>query len=162
MLLWFLVLAPVLVAEVFRSPMIDYRMVVLGALLPLFEVALGGPLFLHTLVAPVAAMALIMLIGSGRRTLQRRWLGLPIGLLIHSLLDGSWLTTRLFWWPIGGWSFDGLVAPEVRRSLSRSLLLDLVGIGVGYWAWKRYELDRGTNRKLLLTTGRLSRSAMPG
>lgn len=162
MLVWFLVLAPVLVVEVFRSPMIDYRMVVAGAVIPLGEVALGGPLFLHTLAAPVVAMALVMAAWSGKRTTKRRWLGLPIGLFMHSLLDGVWLSTRLFRWPVGGWGFDGLSAPEVRRSVTFSLALDLVGVAVGLWAWKRYELDRVGNRKRLLSTGQLSRSAMPG
>ena len=41
MLLWFVVLAPVAVAEIFRSPMVDYRLVALGAVLPLAEAVLA-------------------------------------------------------------------------------------------------------------------------
>ncbi len=49
MLLWFAVLALVLVAQVFDSPNLDYRLVVLGAVLPVAEGVLGGPWLLHTL-----------------------------------------------------------------------------------------------------------------
>lgn len=160
MFIWFLVLAPILVAEVFRSPMLDYRLVAFGAAVPLVEVAIGGPLVLHTLIAPVALMTLVMLAFRGRRMKQRRWLGLPIGLFMHSVLDGAWLSAGLFWWPLLGLDFAQLNAPETTRSLGISLLLDAVGAVAAIWAWRRYGLTEKANRDLLVSTGQLSRSVL--
>jgi hypothetical protein len=50
MFLWFAGVSLVFVWAVFKSPALDYRLVMLGAVLPLGEVALGGPRLLHTLV----------------------------------------------------------------------------------------------------------------
>ena len=159
-LIWFVVLAPILVAEVFKSPMLDYRLVAFAAALPLVEVVIDGPLFLHTLLAPVASMTAVMLVFRGRRMKQRRWLGLPIGLFLHSILDGAWRSAALFWWPLLGFDFSELAAPETTRSLGLSLLLDAFGVVAAVWAWRRYELGDPANRRLMLSTGQLSRSVL--
>lgn len=160
MLIWFLVLAPILVAEVFRSPMLDYRLVAFAAVLPLLEVVIDGPLVLHTLLSPVVLMTIVMLAFRGQRRKQRRWLGLPIGLFLHSILDGAWLSAGLFWWPLLGFDFATLNAPETTRSLGVSLLLDAVGVVAALWAWRRYGLAERGNRELLISTGQLSRSVL--
>ncbi len=161
MLLWFCILAPVLVAEIFRSPMIDYRMVALGALLPLLEVVTGGARVLHTLLGSVVVLTAVMLLTQNRRLVRRRWLGLPIGLFFHSVLDASWDSASLFWWPAFGFSFDGAPVPEFSRPLWISLGLELVALAVGWWAYRRYGLDDPDHRRRLLTTGQLDRGALP-
>ncbi|MEZ5229357.1 MAG: hypothetical protein R2710_22670 [Acidimicrobiales bacterium] len=106
MLLWFAIMAPILVAEIFRSPMVDYRMVAIGAVLPVLEVVTGRALVLHTLLGSVAALGLVMALTQQRRLVRRRWLGIPIGLMFHLVLDGTWTSKALMWWPVFGVGFE--------------------------------------------------------
>jgi len=96
---WFAGVTFVFVWWVFRSPALDYRLVMLGAILPVGEFAFGGPRVLHTLLAPVALLAVLMLATQKRRLVRRRWIGLPIGMLVHLVLDGIWTRPDVFWWP---------------------------------------------------------------
>ena len=159
MLIWFAVVAPVLVAEVFRSPMIDYRLVALGAVLPLTEVVVG-PNVLHTLLGAVLAMTVVMVATQQRRLLRRRLLGVPIGMFMHLILDGSWTRSELFWWPAFGFDFGQSGLPEFDRPIVVGLLLELVGVGVGWWAIRRYELTDPVKRERLVKTGQLDRSVL--
>src|ERR1041384_5697602 len=99
MVLWFLGVSVAFVFFVFRSPALDYRLVMLGSVLPVGEVVLGGPRVLHTLVAAVAALGVVMLATQKRRLVRRRWICLPIGMMMHLALDGIWARTEVFWWP---------------------------------------------------------------
>ncbi len=154
MLLWFVVLAPVAVAEIFRSPMVDYRMVAAGAVLPLVEVLIGRPFLLHTLVAPVVVLTVVMLTTQRRRLIRRRLLGLPIGMFLHLVLDGTWATAELFWWPFFGADFSQLSVPEAQAPLAR-ILLEVVAVVVAVVAWRRYGLDSAEARHRLLRQGHL-------
>jgi hypothetical protein len=158
-LLWFAFVAPVVVAEVFRSPMVDYRTVVLGALLPLVEVVTGVTFILHTLLGPVVALGVVMGATVNRRLQRRRLLGLPIGLFLHQVLDGTWSVAELFWWPAFGWRFEGSV-PEIGRPPALLVALEIVAIGVGAWAWRRYDLSDADHRAHLLRTGHLARGVL--
>ena len=159
MLIWFAVLAPVLVAEVFRSPMIDYRLVAVGALLPLVEVVVGTNV-LHTLLGAVLVMTVVMVATQRRRLVRRRLLGIPIGMFVHLVLDGSWTRAELFWWPGFGLDFGPSRLPEFDRPLVVGVGLELVGVAVGWWALRRYGLDDPGRRTRLLTTGQLDRSVL--
>lgn len=161
MLIWFLVAAPFLVAEIFRSPLVDYRLVALGAVLPVTEVAIGRPFVLHTLAAPVLVMAVTMLTTMGRRLLRRRLLGLSIGLFLHLVLDGAWSVAHLFWWPVFGFSFAGLDVPEAS-SLGWRLVLELAGVALGFVAWRRHGLDDPVARQRLVRTGHLPATVRVG
>lgn len=166
MVLWFAIVAPVLVAEVFRSPMIDYRLVALGATLPCLEVLTGGPKVLHTLLGAVVALTVVMAVTPNRRLVRRRLLGVPIGLFVHLVLDASWARTGLFWWPVvglaggDGFSFGDGGLPEYDRPLVVGLALEVLALGIGWWAWRRYELDDDATRRRLLRTGQLTRAAL--
>ncbi len=160
MFLWFVILAPILVAEVFRSPMVDYRMVALGAALPLLEVFAGGARVLHTLLGATVVMGLVMGATVGRRLVRRRWLGIPIGLFFHLLLDGTWTRASDFWWPAAGFEFRHDTLPEFDRPLVVGLLLEALAVGAGVWAWRRYELDDDDNRRFLVRTGQLARGVL--
>ena len=70
----------------------------------------GGAGVLHTLVFSLVLMVVVMLSTVGRRPVRKLLLGLPIGTMLHLVFDGAWATTDLFWWPLGGWSFDELRA----------------------------------------------------
>src|SRR5690606_33158628 len=96
---WFAAAAFTIVVLVFSSPAIDYRLVALGAVLPVGEAAFGGPFVLHTLVGSVALLTIVVLATRGRRLVARQLIGLPIGTFLHLVLDGTWARTELFWWP---------------------------------------------------------------
>ncbi len=156
MFIWFAVMSIIIVAEVFRSPMVDYRLVAIGSLLPLVDIAVGRPTPLHSLVAPVVVMAGVMGATVGRRLLRRRLLGIPIGMFLHLVLDGSWDSAALFWWPIFGSALDGESLPESRAVLFR-VVLELIGVGAAAVAYRRYRLDDVDNRRLLARSGHLNR-----
>ena len=50
----------------------------------------------------MVGLALVMVVARGRRLAQRQWLGVPIGMFAHLLLDATWADTDLFWWPVTG------------------------------------------------------------
>ncbi len=159
MFLWFVIVAPVLVAEVFRSPMIDYRVVAFGALLPVAELLVWWKP-LHSLVGAIVVLALVMAFTQGRRLVRRRWLGLPIGLFLHLMLNFVWTVDELFLWPFLGVANDGVTPPLVARPLVVSLILELIALAVGWWAWRRYQLGDASNRQLLVKSGQLNRAVL--
>lgn len=140
--------------------MLDYRVVALGAVLPLLEAGVGRPSILHTLLGAAGMLALVVLGTQKRRLVRRRLLGLPIGALMHLVLDGSWTRASLFWWPVFGSSFGDRQIPEFSRSWQIYVVLELTGVACGWWACRRFELNRPENRLLLLRTGQLSRSVL--
>ena len=90
----------VLVRVVFRSPAVDYRLVVAGALLPLVELPSGHPGVAQPhrgggAAGPAGADAPPAFV-------QRRLVAIPIGVFLHLLLDGVWADTDAFWWPFTG------------------------------------------------------------
>ena len=159
MFFWFLALSFVLVALVFDSPALDYRMVMLGSVLPMVELLAGGPWALHTLLAPLVMLVAVMLATQGRRLARRRWLGLPIGLFMYLVLDGSWLRTDLFWWPVFGAKVDSVDLPEFKP-IAALIALELIGLAVAAWAVRRYGLTDRSKLRLFLTQGRLDRTQM--
>lgn len=154
MLIWFAALSVLLVAIVFRSPAVDYRMVMVGALLPLLEGILGGPRVLHSVVGAGGIMAAVVLATRNRRLVRRRLLGVPIGLMCHLVLDGSFTRTDVFWWPVSGTAFASGQIPELSH-LGVSLVLELVGIGVAIWAWGLFGLREPVNLRRFVHAGRL-------
>ncbi len=159
MFFWFLAIGFVLVALVFDSPALDYRMVMLGSVLPMVELLAGGPWALHTLLAPLAVLVVVMLVTRGRRLARRRWLGLPIGLFLYLVLDGAWLRTELFWWPVFGAQLDSADLPDFKP-WAALIALELIGLAVGAWAIRRYGLADRERLRLFCTQGRLDRSQM--
>jgi hypothetical protein len=156
MFFWFIGLGFLGVVFVFRSPALDYRIVVGGTLLPLIDVVAPWPPVLHTLVAPVAVLAVVMLATRQRRLVRRRWLGLPIGMLMHLVLDGTWSTTELFWWPAFGAELPEVALPTLGRG-AVGVVMELVGVAVIVWSWRRFGLDDSARRAELVRDGRLDR-----
>jgi hypothetical protein len=153
-LIWFAVASVLLVAIVFRSGGVDYRTVALGALLPLLEGALGGPKVLHSVTGAAVVLGVAMLATRSRRLLRRRVLGIPIGMMCHLVLDGSFTRTDVFWWPFTGLGFAEGQIPELDH-LAVSLVLELVGVALGVWAWRLFGLDEPAARQRFLADGRL-------
>ncbi|MCC5952524.1 MAG: hypothetical protein JJU45_10570 [Acidimicrobiia bacterium] len=142
---------------VFRSPALDYRLVALGAVLPLGEVVLGGPRLLHTLLFAVALLTVVMLGTRHRRLLRRRLLSLPIGLMMHLVLDGVWTNAEVFWWPLFGVGFPDVPLPELDRPIVVWVLMEAAGAAALWWCWRTFDLGSPENRERLLRTGHLPR-----
>jgi membrane-bound metal-dependent hydrolase YbcI (DUF457 family) len=158
-LLWFAGGAVIIVWLVFRSPAIDYRLVVVGALLPLVELPFGSPRVLHSLTGAAVALGLAMVLTPRRRLVQRRLVAIPIGMFLHLLLDGIWTDTSAFWWPFAGlaWSDDRL--PELARG-GFDVVLELAGAAALWWCWHRFRLDEPARRARFLRTGRIDRDVV--
>lgn len=163
MVLWFAGAAFVLVWVIFRSPALDYRLVMLGAVLPVGEALVGGPWALHTLVGGVALLLVVVLATQRRRLVRRRWISLPIGVLLHLALDGSFTRTELFWWPFFGLDALGQGGvPEVTRGLGPAAFFDLIGLACLVWCYRRFGLDDPDRRLAFLRTGHLDRRLAAG
>src|SRR5919202_4975542 len=135
MLLWPAGLALVLVWGVYRDPAIDYRLVVAGAVLPdAVDGPFGGARFLHTLVASVVLLAVVMVATRGRRRERRRWLAVPMGTFSHLLADGVWARTSTFWWPFLGGRLQGRL-PGVEHGLAVLVVEEALGGAALVWFW---------------------------
>ena len=157
MILWFAGMSVVIVWQVFRSPALDYRLVMLGAVLPVGEIVLGGPRLLHTLLFAVVLLTVVMLATQRRRLVRRRLIGLPIGILMHLVLDGVWAVADVFWWPAFGWSFGDGTLPELDRPPGLVVLFELVGLVALAWCWRAFGMADRSRRDEFLRTGHLPR-----
>ena len=160
MVLWFVGPAVLVVWSVFRSPAADYRIVAVGSLLPLVELPFGEPRLLHSLTGAAVLLAAVMLGARGQRLVQRRLLGLPIGVLMHLVLDGAWADTRGFWWPFLGTSWSTSPLPELGRGLL-VVPLEALGLAACWWGWRRFRLAEPGRRALFVSTGRVGRDITP-
>ena len=161
MFIWFVAVSVTVVALIFRSPDLDYRLVMLGSVLPLVEGAFGGRWLLHSVAFNAGLLFGVRVVAHGRRPTQRRWLALPIGTFCHLALDGTWTDTGVFWWPFAGLGALGTGAVSEFERLPGVLLLEGAGLMVGCWAWRRFALSNRSVRRTLLTEGRLSEIRRP-
>ena len=159
MFFWFIGGSMLLVWLVFQTPTIDFRMVALGAVLPLLDGVFGGPRVLHTLLASVVVLAVVMAATTGRRLRRRRWLGVPIGMFLHLVLDGTWSDEELFWWPLFGTDFaaEGLV--EWGRG-GIGVAMELAGLAAIWWMVARFDLTDPERRRRFVHEGQLDRSLL--
>jgi membrane-bound metal-dependent hydrolase YbcI (DUF457 family) len=154
--LWFVGGAVLGVWLVFQSPAVDYRLVVLGVLLPLVELPIGEPRVLHSLTGAVVALGVAMVATPRRRLVQRRLVAIPIGMFTHLLLDAVWADTQAFWWPFAGFAWSDSALPELARG-GFDVVLELVGAAALVWCWRRFRFDEPERRARFLRTGRLDR-----
>lgn len=161
MFFWFLGLSFALVLVVFSSPALDYRLVMLGAALPAAEGLVGGPWVLHTLLAPVVVMSVVMLATQKKRLVRRQWLGLPIGLFMHLVLDGSWTNAKVFWWPFLGVEgvLGGSRVNEFERSPVVLMIMEIIGLAVLAFLAQRLAL-RTEGRDVFRTSGQVLRDRL--
>lgn len=159
MFLWFAAFAVLVVLAVFDSPAMDYRTVVLGAVLPVVELVVGRPYVLHTLLGSVTALVLVVLATRGRRLTARRLVGVPIGLFLHLVADGTWSRAELFWWPFLGTGALGEGQVPERAHLGLSLVLEVVGLFAIGWIVRTYRLTDPEARARFVRSGRLTRPA---
>lgn len=156
MALWFVGPAILLVWAVFKSPGADYRMVAVGALLPLVELPFGEPRLLHSLTGAALGLVVVMVGARGRRLVQRQLLGIPIGMLMHLVLDGAWADSHGFWWPFLGTEWSTSELPELGRG-ALNVLFELAGAVACWWGWRRFRLNEADRRSDFRRTGRVGR-----
>lgn len=144
MLLWFVGLGVLAVWAVFRDEAMDFRVVVLGVLLPL-----------QSVVVVVIVLVAVMALTRRRRAGRRRWLGLPIGMFVHLVLDAAWTTPGSFWWPALGWDRAGAF-PGTERGLGVLAVQEVVGLLAILVAGRRFGFADRTRRAAFVASGRLS------
>jgi hypothetical protein len=158
MLLWYVGLSVVIVLLVFQSSGVDYRLVVVGSLLPLAIDLPARRLWLgHTLIASVTLLVLVMLLTIGRpRLLRRRLLCLPIGAFCGLALSAAWTNTDVFWWP-----FTGSTLPDAPLLPAAGIVVleELAGVAAIAWVVYRCGLRDPARRDELVRTGRLREAA---
>jgi hypothetical protein len=162
-ILWFIGGSWVAVWAVLQDPAVDYRLVVLGALLPdAVDGPIGGVRYAHTLAAGVVVLLAVMLATVGRRRLRRRLLAVPIGMLIHLILDGMWTDARVFWWPFQGWSLAGAGRlPSLGHPVAVTVAEEVAGAIALWWCWVRFGLADPDRRTRFVRTGRLAPDVGP-
>ena len=155
MFLWFIGTSLASVYFVFTDPRFDYRLLLLGALLPdLVDVPFGQARWAHSLTVAVGALALVMLVTAGRKPIRRLLLGAPIGMLLHLVWDGAFASTKGFWWPFSG-SWGHTDVPSWQRG-ALDVVMEVVGAGILWWAWKRFHLADAERRRAFLRHGVLT------
>lgn len=154
MFLWFLGMTLGAVWYVFRDPRFDVRLLAVGAVLPELDGLFGGARVMHSLAFSLVLLALVMVLTVGRRSARKLCLGLPIGTMLHLVFDGAWADAHVFGWPLGGRSFEDAALPTVERGWW-NLPLELVGLAVLVWFWRRAGLADPARRRELWRTGRL-------
>ncbi len=151
MFLWYVGLSVLLVANVFRSVGVDYRLIAFGALLPLLvDLPAGHRAFGHTLAFAVVLLAVVMLATIGRpRLLRRRLLCVPIGVFFGLVLAGAW-TVEGFWWPAAAWTHADLLP-----AWWGILLEELAGLVACWWVVGQFDLYLPAPRREFWRSGRL-------
>ena len=158
MVFWFAALSFALVLLVFDSAALDYRLIMIGSLLPWLDFLIGDPWVLHSVFAPVAVMIAVMLVGWGKRLVQRRWLGVPIGMFLHQVLAATWASQKLFWWPAFGFDLGG-ERPAVPP-MAVLIILEVIGVVVLVWLYRMLGFADSSRRTVFLSSGRVDRSRL--
>lgn len=154
MFLWFIGTAIVTVAVVFRDPRFDYRLLIVGSVLPIADGLAGSARPLHSVTVSVALLAILMILTAGRKPVRKLLLGLPIGMILHLVFSGAWNDTEVFWWPFFGFEFDDAPSPILYRGVW-SLVLEAVGAAICVWLWRRNHLGDRDRRAAFLRNGQL-------
>ncbi|HEY1739604.1 MAG TPA: hypothetical protein VGI86_12880 [Acidimicrobiia bacterium] len=144
--------------NVFQTNGLDVRLLALGGLAPVIvDAPFGAMRYGHTLLVPVALLALVMLatVGRGRRLARRRLLSLPIGWLAGLALSGAFTHAHVFWWPAFGTGFGNVaLLPPVLWIV----VFELVGLAALRWCWVRFGLRDPRRRTMLMRQGRVMAS----
>lgn len=174
MLLWHLGVTAAIVLVALGRRRIDYRVVLLGSILPdLIDKPVGriffeqqfenSRIFGHTLLFPLALVLAITLALRGEAA--RRWFVLPIAVALHLALDGMWDEPITLFWPLFGAEFprvpvDGywlqvLLAPLEHPAEAAK---ELLGLGCLAYLGYAFDLHRAGPRREFLRTGLLGPS----
>lgn len=171
MIFWHLGATVAIARYVFKDPAMDLRWLMFGAILPdLIDTPIGSiffhdtfgthRLFAHALVFPVALLTLTMIITRRGTTLRKGAMAVVIGVFIHLVLDGVWMSPDAFLWPFLGTEFPPLVGSDfptlVKARLTNPIYLAGEALGIAYLAflWMRHLREPGGVRRFV-RTGRI-------
>jgi hypothetical protein len=155
--LWFAGTAFLTAWLVFRDPSFDYRLLIVGAVLPdVIDAFFGGAAVMHSVVTSVVLLVVVMLATVHRRSLRRHLIALPIGTFLHLVFDG-FTTSQVFWWPFAGGSLGSHPLPVASRGWW-NVVLEVIGLAILMWGWRRFKLSDPRRRHLFLHEGRLDRA----
>ena len=169
MILWHLGVTTLVVYMTLGRRRIDYRFILLGAVLPdLVDGVLGLFLFdgpagrwaAHSILAVVVVSVAIIVGLKGERRLSV--FGIGVGWLIHLVADGMWEAPETFFWPAFGnrfstspaepYSWDVLLDPLSHLSTWGA---ELAGLAILAWFWVAFEMGRDNRFRLFLSDGYL-------
>lgn len=160
MLLWFVGTAVLTIWFVFRDAAFDYRLLVVGAVVPsIVALGLGRATVLDSITVHVGVLAVVMVVVR-RGRFRRMLLGLPLGGLLYLVFTGAWMDAGVFWWPFSGFELDGAPAAVVERGWW-NLALEVAGLAMCAWIVRRARLADPARRAAFWRTGRLALGADP-
>jgi hypothetical protein len=151
---WFIGTAIVTVGVVFRDPRFDYRLLIVGSVLPIADGLAGSARPLHSVTVSVVLLAVLMVVTAGRKPVRKLLLGLPIGMILHLVFSGAWNDTERFWWPFFGYEFDD-APPPMFYSGVWSLVLEALGLAICVWLWRHNRFGDSTHRAEFMRNGQL-------
>lgn len=168
MILWHAGLATFVVYATLGRRRIDYRYILIGAIVPDVVDALvnlwlhepAGRSVAHSLATVIVVAVVIILGFGGERRLAV--FGLAVGWLLHLVGDGMWEAPRTFFWPAFGFDF-ALRPPEpytwdlFAHPLDHAATWagELLGLAVLTWFWIAFRLGDAERRRLFLRDGYL-------
>src|SRR2546425_1061628 len=169
MFFWYLGAGCALLLLTLGPRRIDYRLALLGLVLPLADVVirilayphsrLGVHLYLHTFLFPLVLALVVMTLLRGATA--RRWFVVPLAVVIHLLLAGMLGDPVGLFWPLLGSQFAKL--PDGVHLVGRVLPLsgvdivrELLGIAALVYIAIAFGLDRPGPRREFLRSGTLS------
>lgn len=109
---------------------------------------------MHSLLTSVFVLVLVVAVRRRGSQGRRRWLALPIGMFLHLVFDGVFNNTSLFWWPLAGFDIGPVNVPSIDR-MQWNIPLELAGIAMLWWLWKKNSMSDSRVRQRFLRTGQL-------
>ena len=168
MILWHLGVAAAIVYVTIGRRRVDYRFVLLGAVLPdvidgvscAFYECGGGRGVAHSLTANVLVTVAIILLFRGETRLAI--FGIGVGWLLHLVADGMWDAPETFFWPIAGSDFATTPAEPYSWALFTEPLAhgwvwlgELAGLAILAWFYVAFELGDPDRRRTFFRDGHL-------
>jgi inner membrane protein len=169
-ILWYAGGTLAIVRYAFRDPKMDLRFLALGAVLPdlidkpvavVFYSDLGSVRLVgHSLLCAALVMTAVVL-ATRRGRPRRRWMAIPIGMMVHLFLAFTWADPETLWWPFLGLDFTPAGAATLGDYLGTVLADPWVwvreAVGLVYLAglWRRAGLADGARRSAFWRTGLL-------
>ncbi len=154
MFFWYIGTAIMAVGLVFRDPRFDYRLLIVGSVIPIGDGIFGGSRAMHSVTVAILLLTLLMVATAGRRPARKMLLGLPIGMILHLVFGGAWNNTSVFWWPFFGLTFDDSPLPVIDRGWL-GVPLEIVGIALCVWLWRNNNLSDRARRQQFFKDGEL-------